>query len=54
MNGNKKYGEEITKKCDYDYPDLIYILAEFLEKRGYRGWSVLVTEGLASVKILFI
>ena len=47
MNGNKKYGEEITKKCDYDYPDLIYILAEL-------GWSVLVTEGLASVKILFI
>ena len=23
MNGNKKYGEEITKKCDYDYPETL-------------------------------
>ena len=23
MNGNKKYGEEITKKCYYDYPETL-------------------------------
>ena len=23
MNGNKKYGEEITKKRDYDYPETL-------------------------------
>ena len=54
MNGNKKYGEEITKKCDYDYPETLRFDLYFSGILREERISGVVTEGLASVKILFI